>query len=219
MTKTKKYFIITIALWVVFMLFTVLVQLVDVQAIGPQNSTVGFAGINRWMQNTLGSHPFLYDLTEWLGIVAAVVAIGIAGWAMAQAICRKSVKKIDQSLLYLLVCYLIMGVFYILFEETIVNYRPILEEGVLEASYPSSHTMLVFFIMGTALVQWNEKIVARGLKFAGNILGIAVIAATVIGRLLSGVHWFTDILGGVLLASALVAFYYSLHLWSKKEEV
>ncbi len=219
MRKTKKNFIFSAILWVLFLFFTVLVQVVDVRPIGPQDSAVGFAGLNQWMRSALGAHPLGYAVSEWLGIVATVIAVGLGLWVILQAVQRKSLKKIDKSLLWLVVSYIIMGAVYILFEETIVNFRPVLEEGVLEASYPSSHTMTVSFIIGTALIQWNDRLRSRGLKTAGNIAGGLVIAATVSGRLLSGVHWFTDILGSILLASALVVFYYSLHQWSKKEEV
>lgn len=216
MSKNKRNFIISAALWVLFILFTVLVRVVDVRPIGPLDSSVGFAGLNRAVQQALGSHPFMYTVTELLGVVSLLVAGGMGVWTLAQAIRRKSIKKVDRSLLCLMASYVLMGIFYVMFEEVIVNYRPILEEGVLEASYPSSHTLLVFTIIGTALVRWNARVSSRGLKLSGNILGVAIIAVTVVGRLLSGVHWFTDILGGVLLSLALVVFYYSLHQWSKE---
>jgi undecaprenyl-diphosphatase len=99
MTKTKKHFITSAILWVAFVLFTVLVQVVDVQPIGPQGSVVGFAGLNQWMQRTLGSHPsmdFLTDVTLLIAILAAVVT-GLLG--IVQFIKRKSLLKVDRSVL------------------------------------------------------------------------------------------------------------------------
>ena len=218
MTKTQKSFIVTIVLWLAFVLFTVLVQVVDVRPIGPLNSSVGFAGINQWMQRALGSHPsmdLLTDVTLLIAILAAV-ATGLRG--VVQFIKRKSILKVDRSILWLAACYLLMMAIYIIFEESIVNYRPVLEEGVLEASYPSSHTMLVFFMLGTAVIEWKGRL-AKKWSIWACIFASVVIAVTIVGRALAGVHWFTDIVGGVLLASVLVAFYYSLHQWSKKQEV
>ena len=51
----------------------------------------------------------------------------------------------------------------------------------------------------------------RPLKVVAATVGSAVIAVMVIGRLLSGVHWFTDILGGVLIGSAIVLAYLGVY--------
>ena len=214
MNKTKKSFIIAIALWLAFVLFTVLVQVVDVQAIGPQGSEVGFASINQWMQQTLGSHDLMDTLTDGTLLIAFAAAGATALLALVQWIKRKSLLKIDRSLFWLGACYLLMVAMYIIFEESIVNYRPILEDGVLEASYPSSHTMLVCFILGTAMIQWKDRLPKKW-STLGCVLAAVVIAVTIVGRAMAGVHWFTDIVGGVLLAAALIAIYYSLHHWKK----
>lgn len=216
MNKTKKSFIIAIALWLAFVLFTVLVQVVDVQAIGPMGSEVGFASLNQWMQQTLGSHDIMDTLTDGTLLIALAAAGATALLALVQWIKRKSLLNIDRSLFWLAGCYLLMVAMYIIFEESIVNYRPILEEGVLEASYPSSHTMLVFFMLGTAMIQWKDRLPQKW-SLAARVLAAVVIAVTVVGRAMAGVHWFTDIVGGVLLGAALVSLYYSLHHLKKQE--
>ncbi|MBQ2911285.1 MAG: phosphatase PAP2 family protein, partial [Clostridia bacterium] len=89
----------------------------------------------------------------------------------------------------------------------VVNYRPVLINGYLEASYPSSTTMLVMCVMPTAIMQFNARIKNNVLKrFVASAI-IAFIVFMVIGRLVSGVHWFTDIIGGVLLSAGLVMMY------------
>ena len=99
---------------------------------------------------------------------------------------------------------------YIFFEMFVVNYRPILINGILEASYPSSTTMLVMCVMPTAIMQFNSRIKNSGFKKCVNILITTFIAFMVIARLLSGVHWFSDIIGGALLSSGLVMIYYAI---------
>lgn len=103
-----------------------------------------------------------------------------------------------------------------LFEVFAINYRPVLIEGYLEASYPSSTTMLVMCVMPTAIMQFHTRIKTEWLRKIFTYVIIAFTAFMVIGRLVSGVHWFTDIIGGALLSTGLVMLYYSV--WSLQSE-
>ena len=94
----------------------------------------------------------------------------------------------------------------------------VLTDGALEASYPSSHTMLVICIMGTAIMQFRRLLPEKkGLRIFLDGAAVLLIVVTVVGRLLSGVHWFTDILAGVLLSSALVMLYFSALTWLEEK--
>ena len=194
----------------VFVLWTVLICFVDVQAIGPEGSSVGFSTINGFIHELTGVNWFLYTVTDWLGLVPIGVAFGFAVLGLVQWIKRKSLLKVDQSILTLGGFYIVIMAVYILFEIVVINYRPTLINGHLEASYPSSTTMLVMCVMPTAMMQLRARIkndlFRRCVMFA-----IAVfIAFMVIGRLVSGVHWISDIIGGVLLSAGLVMMYYSV---------
>lgn len=123
---------------------------------------------------------------------------------------RKNLFKVDFSILTLGGFYIIVMAAYIFFEMFVVNYRPILINGILEASYPSSTTMLVMCVMPTAIMQFNARIKNSGFKKCVNILITTFIAFMVIARLLSGVHWFSDIIGGALLSGGLVMIYYAI---------
>ena len=208
--ETKKNFGIAAILLGAFVVWTAAVQLVDVQPIGPQGSTVGFATVNSWVHNLTGVHMSLYTVTDWLGLVPIGVAMGFALLGLIQWIKRKHLRQVDFSILVLGGFYLLVMAAYVLFEVFVINYRPVLINGCLEASYPSSTTMLVLCVMPTTLMQLNARIKNQTLKRWVGFGITAFILFMVIGRLLSGVHWFTDIVGGALLSAGLVMLYHSV---------
>ena len=203
----KKRLVPFVILLTAFVLWTVAVSLVDVRAIGPQASSVGFATLNGWVHRLTGVHFGLYRITDWLGLVpiALCAAFGILG--LCQWVTRKSLCKVDRDILLLGGFYLLTMAVYILFEYVVINYRPVLIDGRLEASYPSSTTMLTLCVMPTAIMQLQRRMKQGPCKQLILLTGRAFTAFMVIGRLLSGVHWFSDIVGGVLLSSALVMLY------------
>ena len=208
--ETKKNFGIAAILLGAFVVWTAAVRLVDVQPIGPQGSAVGFATINGWVHSLAGVHMFLYTVTDWLGLVPIGVAMGFALLGLIQWIKRKHLRQVDYSIIVLGGFYLLVMAAYVLFEVFVINYRPVLIDGCLEASYPSSTTMLALCVMPTTLMQLNARIKSQTLKRWVGFGITAFILFMVIGRLLSGVHWFTDIIGGALLSAGLVMLYYSI---------
>ena len=203
----QRNFCIATCMLLAFLLWTVAIQFVDVQAIGPQESSVGFATINQFVHNLTGVHMSLYTITDWLGLVPLMFVMGFGTLGLIQWIKRKHLLKVDYSILVLGGFYIIVMAVYVLFEMLVVNYRPVLIGGILEASYPSSTTMLVMCVMPTAIMQFNTRIKNNVLKrFVASSM-IAFIVFMVIGRLVSGVHWLTDIIGGALLSAGLVLLY------------
>ena len=146
---------------------------------------------------------------------------GFAAIGGLQLIYRRSILKVDKEILLLGALYVVTVIFYILFEKVIVNYRPILMpdgEG-LEASFPSSHTMLSCVILGSGL-ELLKKYARKDktIQTALTAVFAVMLALIVAGRLLSGVHWFTDILGGILLSVALLnAWEALLKLWKSRK--
>lgn len=216
--KNKKILALGISLLAIFVLWTILVCFVNVQSIGPKDSLVGFATLNRFIHDLTGVNWFLYTITDWLGLVPIAVALGFAILGLVQLIKRKSLCKVDHSILALGVFYIVVMAVYVFFEMVVINYRPTLIYGYLEASYPSSTTMLVMCVMPTATMQLNNRIKNIILK-RFTIIAIAIFTVfMVIGRLISGVHWITDIIGGALFSTGLVMIYYSItNMLTKKD--
>ena len=214
--ENRRNLRIATCLLLAFLLWTVAIQFVDVEAIGPQESSVGFATINQLVHNLTGVQMSLYTITDWLGLVPLGFVMGFALLGLIQWIKRKHLLKVDYNILILGGFYIVVMAVYVLFEMLVVNYRPVLIGGILEASYPSSTTMLVMCVMPTAIMQFNARIKNNILKRFVVSAIIAFIVFMVIGRLVSGVHWFTDIIGGALLSTGLVLMYRAVISWEVK---
>jgi|LSQX01.1.fsa_nt_gb undecaprenyl-diphosphatase len=208
---------ITFGLLILFILYTIALMYIDVKPIGPRGSSVGFAAINEPVKHLFGVDMVLYNITDWLGLIAILVALGFAVLGLVQLIKRKSLLRVDSSILVLGGFYLLVMAAYLFFEYNVVNYRPVLINDVLEASYPSSTTMLVMCVMITAMMQFNRLIQNQKARTVVNILSGVFTVSMIVGRILSGVHWFTDIVGGILLSSTLIMLYYSVNVYIELE--
>ena len=206
MKRTTRIFIG--AVWIfAFTVWTLSVSLVDLEAIGPNGSLVGFASLNGYVHKLTGVNLTLYAVTDWLGLVPIAVALTFATLGLLQWIKRKSISKVDKNIILLGGFYLFVMAAYLLFEGVVINYRPILINGRLEPSYPSSTTMLVTCVMTTAVMQLRHRIKNKILKRAIISIILAFTVFMVIGRLICGVHWFSDIVGGLLLSIGMVTIY------------
>lgn len=208
----KKYWT-SVGLSSAFILWTVLVSCVDVVSIGPGGSTVGFAALNGWFHRLTGVNVPLYTLTDWLGLVPMAVGFAFALLGVFQWIRRKSLLRVDRDLLVLGDFYLVTLAVYLLFESVVINYRPVLIESYLEASYPSSTTLLTLCVMSTAAWQLRRRLRRKLLCRTLVAASMAFSVFMVFGRLLSGVHWLSDIVGGVLLSGGLVTAYQAVCLY------
>ncbi len=190
-----------------FALWTILIQTVDVQPMGVNGTSVGFAAVNTWFHRMTGVHMGIYTITDWLGLVPIAICMGFGILGLMQWIRRKSIVQVDKDILLLGGYYILVIIGYLIFEMIPINYRPILIDGAMEASYPSSTTLLVLSVMPTLLFQVNRRAknpTARRITAAFVVLFSAFM---VIGRLIAGVHWLTDIVGSVLLSAGLYILY------------
>ena len=207
MERKTNRFALPVGLLAAFALWTASVCLVDVQSIGPLGSRVGFAALNGWFHGLTGVHMALYDLTDLLSVIPLGVCglFGLLG--AAQLVRRRSLRKVDRDILLLGIYYVVVIGAFFLFEVFPVNFRPIFIEGKLEASYPSSTTLLVLSVMPTLVFQADRRCKGVGLKWAVRILTAAFSCFMVVSRLVCGVHWLTDIVGGLVLSTGLFLLY------------
>lgn len=201
-----------------FIIWTVIICYVDVQTIGPKGSTVGLAALNSYFHDLTGVHMTIYTITDWLGLVPVFFVLGFEFLGLLQWIKRKSILKVDSDILVLGVFYLVVFGAYILFEILAINYRPVLINGYLEASYPSSTTLLVMCVMPTVIFQFQNRIRKERPRIFIQSLIIIFTFLMVAGRMISGVHWLSDIIGGALLSGGLVLMYqYTISLKRKRQ--
>lgn len=211
--RIRNRFLSSVSLLVVFAVWTCAVRFVDVRAIGPQGSSVGFATFNGFVHSLTGVNFLLYSITDWLGLVPIFVAAGFALFGFVQLIKRRSLCRVDADILILGIFFVAVISVYLLFENVVINYRPVLINGILEASYPSSTTLLVMCVMSAALMQFKSLIKNSIFRRFISALIIVFIVFMLVLRLLSGVHWITDIIGGVLLSAGLVSLYHTATLY------
>lgn len=196
-----------VILLLLFAVFTFSVINVDVKPVGCECTDIGFATVNEAVNKTVGANETVYKLSKYLGLMTwgVVAFFGLLG--LSQLVNRKSLLKVDRDILALGCGYAVMLACYVLFEKLIINYRPATAGGELEASYPSSHTLMLVFVMATAIMQLLHRMKRSSLRTALVAACIAVATVVTLGRLIGGVHWLTDIVGGLLLAAALAALY------------
>ncbi len=217
-TKWKVELIFGIALTLLFAIWTVLILCVDVQPVGQNGTNIGFASLNTRFHAWTGEHLAIYTITDWLGLVPIAICVCFGGFGLYQLIKRKSLKKVDADIILLGVYYILVILGYLIFEMIPINYRPILIEGRLEASYPSSTTLLVLSVMPTLLFEINRRCRRALIRNLTLVFVVLFSGFMVIGRLVSGVHWITDIIGAILLSAGLYLLFRSAVLLADEKK-
>jgi len=207
--KQRKALKLSAVFFVLFILFTVLVQVVDVQPIGPNGSKVGFATFNASFMKKIPYDPVWEKVTDILGYIAILFGGCFALTGLYQWITRKGLQYVDRTILCLGGLFVLLGIVYVIFEIFIVNYRPVLIDGKLEASYPSSHTILSCVIMGASIYEMKCLRRPDNTRRLLTVFCIIMIVVIVLGRLVSGVHWVTDIIAAVLLSASMIFLYHA----------
>lgn len=208
--KTKNGFLLTVILLVGFLIYTMCVMHVDAKPMGLDGTKIGFASLNVPIHQFLGFNKVFYYLSKGIGVITFVVAGFFAALTVIEMVIRKGIFKADQSLYALCVIYVLVIIAYVLFDKIAINFRPIdMGEG-LEPSYPSTHTMLAVVVFVTGAIQLKYRLDESVIKKTVIIVLYALNGLMILFRMLSGVHWFTDILGGVIIGVVFISLYINM---------
>lgn len=216
--NSKNYFRFAIEMSILTLAFTVLLKKYDVQPVGPNGSSVGLSAVNSFLAGVFDYNEKWYGITNFLGYVAIGVCLIFALIGLIQLIQRKSLAKVDRAITVMGVFYIVVFGLYVFFNKFALNYRPVLLEEGLEPSFPSSHTLLVCSVMGMAIVAFDTVIKNLGLRVIADLACWAAILIMIVGRILSGVHWFTDIFAGILFSLTIVSYYHAIVLMQESED-
>ena len=158
-----------------------------------------------------------WDKATDIILIAAIATLAIfAGLGLYQWITRKSLKKVDRRLLFIPIPLAIMAVTYFIFDKFfILNLRP---DGSGEPSFPSTHVMVVATIFFLVTINLNTYIKQKPLRVLIEILMLALLSITCVGRVMANKLWISDVIGGLAFAFIFSEiYYYIIKKWSKNE--
>ena len=139
-------------------------------------------------------------------VLAAVAGFALAG--LTQLIKRKSLKKVDSEILAMIPSLVLMVAIYFVFEKVwILNYRPVMVNGVAEPSFPSTHTLVAVTVLGMIMLALPKYIKEKKTRTLIDVALLIVMAVMAFSRVASGMHWATDVLGGIVFGIDLVLVY------------
>lgn len=191
-----------------FAALILMLKIYDVAAIGPAGTEIGFSHFNRFVHDLTGVNMIWYDVTDYIGYMAIGVCALFAAVGFVQMIKRRSLLKVDSEILALGGLFAAVIGCYVFFEKFIINYRPIIMPGETEpeASFPSSHTMLIVTVF-VAVMIISDRYFNKGSGALVRIVCFLIALVSIGGRAYCGVHWATDIIGGLLLSATLLLLF------------
>ncbi|MBQ0071593.1 MAG: phosphatase PAP2 family protein [Spirochaetales bacterium] len=203
MKKTIRQAACTLA---AFLFLLLLLCFVDRGHIGAMGTEVGLSSINGFFFKTFGRSDLFDKLSDVVFLLTFLYPAFFGVMGIVELIQKKDLKKVHKSLLAFIPVFVLLVVLYLLFTKVSPNYRPVLTEEGLEESFPSSHVMVSIMFSLTGLTMFRDfhfklnSAISKTVETAAFVLPCLVA----VFRLLSGMHWFTDVLGGIFLGAFLV---------------
>lgn len=195
----KRYLIISCASLLLFLLFLIMLYTVDVKNIGAGVTKVGLCFINNhsFMASNASMWDKISDVCMYLGIgvIGALFILGVV-----QLIQRKNILKVDKEILVFGCLVVLMIIIWLFFDKVlIVNNRPILVDGKVECSFPSTHIMITSFALLSGSYYLFKKINKKHLTIIMYVASAIIVTICFLGRVLSGMHFLTDAVCGLLM--------------------
>ena len=214
----NKYLIVGIVFIFLFLLLMILLNF-NKANLGETNTPVGLSSINKLF---VTNYVDIYNSMSQVGLYLSFIIIaGFAITGFYQLIKRKSLFKVDLDIILFGVGVIVLIITWLLFDKVIAyNYRPIYVNKNLEGSFPSTHVLFTTFVLVSAFGISLNREKNNFYNLAILVIAILVITLTSLCRVLSGMHWATDVLGGLLLGLGYFFILYGIFKGlSKKEEI
>lgn len=148
-----------------------------------------------------------WDKISDIILIASLAVLAVfAILGLFQLFSRKSLKKVDPELTWMMLPLTLMAITYYIFDHFLIwNTRP---NGSGEPSFPSTHVMVVatiFLLVAIALPRYVKSKIAC---FIIDILMLTLAVLVCIGRVAANMHWISDVVGGVAFAAIFAVIYY-----------
>lgn len=144
--------------------------------------------------------------TDIILIASFAVLVVFVIMSLCQWIKRKSLKKVDKSLLWFPLPLALMAITYVIFDKFLIcNTRP---DGSGEASFPSTHVMVVATIFFLVAIILPRYIKSKAAVILLDFFMLAFIVLVSVGRVLANKHWLSDVLGALGFAIIFAIIYY-----------
>lgn len=158
-----------------------------------------------------------WDKATDIILIANIASLAVfAIFGLCQWIKRKSIKKVDKELIFMLVPLILMAIVYFVFDKFLIwNTRP---DGSGEPSFPSTHVMVVatiFLLIALVLPRYIKSKAACALL---DLMMLIFIVLTCVGRVLANKHWTSDVIGALIFSVIFALIYYLIAIWRRKKK-
>ena len=148
-----------------------------------------------------------WDKATDIILIASIASLAVfAIFGLCQWIKRKSIKKVDKELIFMLIPLILMAIVYFVFDKFLIwNTRP---DGSGEPSFPSTHVMVVatiFLLIALVLPRYIKSKAACALL---DLMMLIFIVLTCVGRVLANKHWTSDVIGALVFSLVFALIYY-----------
>jgi undecaprenyl-diphosphatase len=192
------YTILGCSFLVLFIILMLLLN-VDKAVIAESGKEVGLSHINNLVSYSYKEN--IDFMTDLLMYITFTVVVFEAGLGLYQLIKGKSLFKVDIEIIIFGIALVVMVALWLLFDYVIkINVRPTHEA---EGSFPSTHVLITTFLALAShafiCYQYENKFA----KYGSLLIAVSIIALVLFGRVASGMHYITDVTGGLFLGLAL----------------